>query len=153
MNYQFTFDVLWKTTKYILFLERELEVIIISESNDQEPTVRQVEVIDSIDKISPTVLGLIREQAKAYYKRVAELVDLEEYDIEINEEDLDNHYSLNGIVIPRMQDCTTNYVFLTGECDWDPEHGIEILLKEGVPIECGEQDCLYLNAAWKSYIS
>lgn len=152
MPSQFEFDGFWKTMKHIPFLGHELPLIVISEHDDVEPTARQIAVVDSIDQIPESVLSLIDDQVRIYFKRIADLVDLEGEDIRIDEGHLAAHYSLDRIVIPRMQNCPIDYVFVTGECDWEAEHGMEILLKDGIPVECGSQDGLFLNAAWGKYI-
>ena len=80
-------------------------------------------------------------------------ITADELEVEIDEDHLQNHFVINSILIPRLGDCQINYVFLAGECDWDMEHGIEFLLKDGWPIRCEAQAGLALNAAWSNYLT
>ena len=79
-------------------------------------------------------------------------ITLDELEVEIDLDNLQNHFSINEVLIPRISDCQTNYIFLAGECDWDQDHGIEFLLKDGKPIRCGAQKGLALSKGWDEYL-
>ena len=152
MSYKLTFDVLWQTKKFVPFRMRELPVQFISEQDEQPPTVCQVEVLTSIDTLTTALIPVLTTWAKMYYRTVAELFPLAEYGITIGKTRLEQQYTITEIVVPRLSTCTTNYLFLCGECDWDSEHGIEFLLANGSPIRCNAQEGLALSEEWDDYL-
>jgi hypothetical protein len=58
---------------------------------------------------------------------------------------------VTDLFIPRHARSRDRYGFLGGECAWDPEHGLDILYKNGRPFEVGPQRGLALNQAWRLY--
>jgi hypothetical protein len=159
MPYELTFDVLWQTKKLIPFLGTEVVVMFISEEDDHSPpTSRQIALLDSLDKLNDKIIPeLVAWARKDFRQRLenwgitpAELT--EENGFEISEDKIQNHFQLDQIVIPRIEDCRHDYVFLCGNCDWDVEHGIEFLLKDGIPIGCSAQEGLYTSAEWNDYL-
>ncbi len=158
MTFHLTFNGLWQTTKYIAFLGRELPVHFVSEQDDQPPTPRQIAVLDSLDQVTPDIVPQLAQWVQHDLQdRLARwgitLEEMqEELGIEIDVDDLQKHFAINEILIPRIGDCRTTFVVLQGACEWDSEHGIEFLLKDGRPILCGPQEGLALSAEWDDYL-
>jgi len=160
MPYDFTFDIFWQTKKYIEFIGHEVPVYFISETSEKlEPTKRQIELLDSIDNLPDNIQSEMASYARKDYKSRLEAWGLspdelaEENGFEIDEENIDGHFRINQVVIPRVNECKHTYVFFAGECDWDVEHGIEFLLKDGVPIRCSAQEGLSTSAEWEDYLA
>ena len=160
MKYDLTFNRFWETIKNISVLNREVEVYFISEDyKEMAPTERQIKLLDSLDNLPVTIIEQLNEWARKYYRKC--MVDwqipgyeiMEDFGFEIDEANIQNHYGIGEVVIPRIQSCTDKYVFLTGGCGWDIEHGIEFLLKNGTPIQCTAQEGLCLNKGWDKYIN
>ncbi|MBI5035193.1 MAG: hypothetical protein HZB51_32100 [Chloroflexi bacterium] len=126
----------------------------ISESDVQEPTTRQIAVLDSLDKLTADLMPQLIEWAQRDLQTCLSNwgITLDELGIEIDLNNLQNHFSIAEILIPRLGDCKTDYVFLAGECDWDSDHGIEFLLKNGIPILCEAQEGLAMNESWDDYL-
>jgi len=159
MNYELKFDILWQTQKYLSFLKREVLVEFISEEGDQEPTARQISLLDSLDILTEEILEKLNVWARKDFRQrlnnwgmTAEEL-FEEIDIEIDEQNIHNHFIINEIVVPRIDGCSANYIFICGSCDWDEEHGIEFLLRDGEPIRCNAQEGLAQNAEWDDYLA
>lgn len=154
MTYHFHFDTLWQTTKYIAFLGRQLPARFISEQDDQEPTARQIAVLDSLDKLTADLIPQLIEWARRDLQaRLSNWgITLDELEAEIDLDNLQNHFSINEVLVPRIAECQNNYIFLNGECDWDPDHGIEFLLKNGILILCEAQEGLAMSESWEDYL-
>jgi hypothetical protein len=154
MTYSLSFNMLWETKKYVAFLGREVPARFISERDNQEPTARQIAILDSVDDLSQEIVPQLVEWAQRDLQtRLSNWgITIDELEIEIEPDNLQNHFSINEILVPRIGDCKINYIFLAGACDWDEEHGIEFLLKDGKPISCGAQEGLALNKSWDAYL-
>ena len=154
MTYKFSFNILWETNKYVAFLDRQVPARFISEQDDQEPTARQIAVLDSLDELTadqmPQLVEWARRDLQARLTNWG--ITLDELDVEIDVDNLQNHFSIKEVLIPRISDCQTNYIFLAGECDWEQDHGIEFLLKNSKPILCGAQEGLALSESWDEYL-
>jgi hypothetical protein len=61
------------------------------------------------------------------------------------------HVDLREILIPRHGKSRDRYVFLHGNCDWDREHGLELLLKNGRLLRVGRQEGLFCSEEWGLY--
>jgi hypothetical protein len=158
MNYELKFDILWQTKKYLPFLKREVLVEFISEEGDQEPTARQIALLDSLDALTEEIIEKLAVWARKDFRQrlsnwgmTAEEL-FEEIAIKIDEQNIYNHFIIDEAVIPRIDGCNANYIFICGSCDWDEEHGIEFLLKNGEPIRCNAQEGLAQNAEWDDYL-
>jgi len=160
MPYELTFSILWQTKKYIPFLGREVSVTFISETDDDlPPTKRQIEIVDSLDNLTDMIKSELAIWARKDFKRRLKNWGItsdelaEENGVEIDEQSIEKHFRIDQVVIPRIEGCNHNYAFLAGECDWDVEHGIEFLLKNGVLIRCAAQEGLSSSAEWEDYLA
>jgi hypothetical protein len=66
---------------------------------------------------------------------------------------LGTEYEIMEIVIPQLEATPNQYFFLNAECDWDPEHGLAILVRDGTVVHCGTQEMPYfIGNDWLRYI-
>lgn len=157
-DHAFTWDATfscWITAKHVPFLNRILKITIEPESEDGQPTERQIALVDAIGSFSTSIRESINDAAEKYRKEIDDEVDLSEYDLgHINRRNIENHYMISKIVIPPIGACKDDYHFLEGSCEWEEEHGLEILLRNGEVIYCGPMEALYLNdlGQWDDYI-
>jgi hypothetical protein len=159
MPYELTFDILWQTHKYIPLLRREVLVEFISEDGDQEPSQRQIALLDSLDTLTEEINSKLANLAREDFKTRLENWGItpqelyEEIEMEIDEQNIQNHFKIEQVVIPPIRNCSFDYVFMCGNCDWDEEHGIEFLLKNGEPVQCNAQGGLASGAEWNDYLA
>ena len=159
MPYEITFNMFWQTQKYLPFLKREVLAGFISEAGDQAPTERQIALLDSLDALTDEINPLLSAWAKKDFRRRLENWGMtpeelnEELDMEIDEQNIQNHFSINQVIIPRIGNCNRDYIFLCGSCDWDEEHGIEFLLENGKPVRSDAQGELSLSGEWNKYLA
>jgi hypothetical protein len=156
-NTDFTFDGdFWQSERHMPFLDRRIEITLIPESEGEKPSDRQIAVVDALQKLRPTLMDSIDEAAYAYFKEFADLIDEDEDDdddlCDITRENIRSMYEIHGITVPRLGGCQDHYQFFSASCEWEIEHGMEVLLKNGNVVSCGPADCLYLNEEWDDYI-
>ncbi len=143
----------WEIQQAVPFLGQAVSVTILPESKEQEPSPSQIAVLHSVESLAATFLDALDDAAEAYRKEVDDAVDLSEYDLgQINRSNIRKHYALDSIVIPRHGSSPHTWFFIAAECDWEEEHGMETLVKDGAIISCGMSNVLYLNEEWDRYI-
>ena len=133
----------------------DLAIAIIPEGVQRSPSQLQLAVADWALALTPTFQSALNAAALNYCTEICEYVDLEEELglALITDANISNHFRITDMVIPRLNSCKRKYFFLAGECDWDPDHGIELLIENDSILRCGQQNCLYLNAEWSDFIS
>ena len=51
-------------------------------------------------------------------------------------------------MIPRLADSVEDYYFVSADCDWEAEHGMQFLLENDVVLYCGDHTTLPDGAVW-----
>jgi hypothetical protein len=144
----------WATQRHVPALGRTLHFYVIPEGESARPTARQVAALAQLDALPADLWEALDDAAEAYRRRTDEEVDLAGEGLgHIQRANVRDHYRIEQGVIPRLGECADVYHFLTGGCDWETEHGLEVLLKNGVVVACGPNDCLYSKGAeWDEYL-
>ena len=62
-------------------------------------------------------------------------------------------FRLESLLIPEIRNCNTNYFFASFDCDWEEEHGMQVLIADGEIILCGESTSLPFSSQWIHVIS
>ena len=65
--------------------------------------------------------------------------------------DVWDHVKPEKVMIPRHGKSKDLYVFVFAECDWEEEHGLSLLFKNGKLFEVSSQSGLFLNEEWSLY--
>jgi len=152
----FSWDQYWWTQRcFVPLVGYELDVSIYPEDHDAAPpTARQLEVFESASALPPSLRDSLDDAAERYRKEIDEEVGLTWPEVAgINRSNIRAHYRIDQIFVPRLQSCSRSYLFLDGECDWEEEHGLEILLRDGHVLLCGEQGGLMQNQEWNKYLT
>jgi hypothetical protein len=63
------------------------------------------------------------------------------------------HVQFNGVIVPRHGGTQDRYVFLSGNCSWDPEHGVELLFKNGRLFKVDRANALYVSDEWDQFFT
>ena len=61
------------------------------------------------------------------------------------------HVRLTQVTVPQHGATADRYVFVDGECDWEEEHGLELLFKNEHLFKVGPQEGLAQNVEWLNY--
>jgi len=154
-DYDFTWDDgFWVTNRHVPFLCREVEIVVVPEDLEEaRPTHRQIAAIDALDDVPDSIVKRLNDAADGHRRRIHDLIDLAEEGLgDICRENIADYFEIDEIVIPPLGDCARVYHFLSADCDWEPEHGLEFLLRDGEVVSCTNQDCLYLDEAWRGHL-
>lgn len=131
-----------------------LEICVMLEDGADNPSNRQMTVIESLNQLPPRQLQEeIAVAARNYFREVDAEVGLSEEGIQIDENQIETHYRFSDITIPKHNDCDTDFVLIGMECDWEEEHGMHILLADGHVAYCGSCATLFFGSGWKRVIS
>jgi len=148
-------DHWWTRTCLVPLVDRQIDVSIFPEDfRNASPSERQLEAFASALKLSPTLHDLLDAAAERYREEVDEAVGLTWPEVAgINRQNIRAHYRIDRIFVPRLRSSKRSFLFLEGECDWEEEHGIEFLLRDGQVIQCGPQEGLMQNEEWDDFIA
>lgn len=61
------------------------------------------------------------------------------------------HLKLTDVFVPQHGKSVDRYVFVAGSCDWEDEHGLELLFKNEQLLKVGRSDGLAQNEEWELY--
>ncbi|MEM9943773.1 MAG: hypothetical protein AAF939_19580 [Planctomycetota bacterium] len=96
---------------------------------------RQLQIANSLFELPLTLSDKLDDVAEAFRAETDVAVGLADEGMgHINRANIRQHYRIESIVIPR--DCSNDeaVVFLDGECEWEPKHGLRIAVRDGQPI-------------------
>jgi hypothetical protein len=131
-----------------------LEICVMLEDGASKPSNRQIDVIQSLNKIpSKQLQNEIAAGARQYFREVDSKVELADDGIHIDENQIETHYRFAIITIPKHNECRTDFAVIGMECDWEEEHGMHILLADGHVVYCGSCATLFFGQGWKRVIS
>ena len=114
----------------------------------RRPTPRQLAALEHFQSFPTTLPAAIEPHALNYCDRIDEIVCLHEEGIAIDRANIAKHYRLTDLVIPPLSDTSANFFFLTADCDWEPEHGMQIVLDGPEILYCDDHTTLAFGAAW-----
>jgi len=143
---------MWETKIWVPHFHTAVTVYLMQEDNRQ-PTVRQREVLASLEQLRNELVDAIQSYAVDYYRRIDSAVNFAEEGRAIDEEVLHNHYRIRSILIPEIRQCPTNYFFASYDCDWEEERGMQILFADGEIVICGESTTLPFSPQWGAALS
>lgn len=143
---------LWETERQVPSLNARLKVYIMQE-DDFPPTQRQLEILESLDRLPKGFQHDIATHAWNYYRQIDADVDFAQEGRAIEHESITSHYTIKSILIPEIRNCEANYLFISANCDWEEEHGMQLLVRDGQVISCGDHSTLPFSSQWKNVIS
>jgi hypothetical protein len=143
---------LWEAKLHIVQFNALVDIFIIQEG-DGRPTSRQLEALAAVQNIDDETILMIQNCAIEHYRKVDSIVNLAEDGITIDEATIDNHYRIKSILIPEIRSCKTNFCFLSFQCDWEEEHGLQVLLANGETVISGDHGSLPFSPQWIHAIS
>ena|SRR5215469_17250585 len=135
----------FEATVSVPFVPAPLTIAIRPEAkNVTAPSLAQLEVADFVLQLTATFVESLRLPLASYMLTTP---------IRVDQERILSHARVEQILVPRLGASGKRYFFLLGSCDWEEEHGFEMLCCGSEILSCGPQEGLYLNEAWKRYIS
>ena len=143
---------LWETERQVPLFHTKVKIYIMQE-DDSPPAQRQREILESLDTLPESFLLDVATHALAYYRQVDSVVNLSGEGCVIDERDIEQHYTIKSVLIPEIGNCETDYMFISADCDWEEEHGMQLLVADGQVIACGDSSTLPFSSLWKNVIS
>lgn len=123
------------------FDDRKLRIVL--ESLDESDTQEVESALDSFLKLGAADRLAISPYVFANYKTRAELMSEQDLGGRIESEDaVWQHVHPSEIFVSRRsrRDCAI-YISIAAECDWEPEHGLQIIFRRGLElVRVSEQD-------------
>jgi len=152
----------WKRTEF--FFESKLRVPVLDQSVD----VWVLPEDDSASLPSPTqlraldaFLALAAEQKAdwthqvaldCHYTCLSFEMDGEKPPVHLRKRnDVWKYVQFQQVFIPQLGATNDRYVFVYGRCDWEVEHGLELLFKNERLFKVGQQNGLAHNEEWSLY--
>lgn len=84
-----------------------------------------------------------------YFQEVAKIIDVRECGCQdATRNNIDKYYEIQRALVPPLWDSDDRYLVLGGNCDWDDEHGIQMIVRNASVIKCGESDGIYQGLGW-----
>ena len=146
-------DRLWEAQQPVSSLgAAELRIYIMQEG-ESAPTERQLETLGAFKDLPPQIMDDIASHAVRYCQHVDSIVDLADEGIEIDIDDIRKHFTITALLIPELDNCESDFVFVSADCDWEPERGMQLLVENGRVIWCGEHGTVPFSPQWKEVIA
>ena len=146
-------DGVFEAPLFLKPLNLRLNVSFIQEDDAARPTARQLAALGHFQSLPTTLRHAIQPHALNFCDRIDDVVCLAEEGIDLDRANIAKHYRLTDLVIPPLADTLANFFFLAADCDWEPEHGMQIVLDGQEIIYCNEHTTLAFGAAWKRILS
>lgn len=143
----------WEREWFVPLLNKAVPISIVPENGGLPPTLPQLALANRLSELPQSLWTEIEDAAEAYRAETDASVNLAEYDLgHINRANIRDHFAILDVVIPPLEGSTEFLIFLTGNCDWEEEHGLEILLKNNHVISCGPNEGFCLSQGWFEYL-
>jgi hypothetical protein len=141
---------IWQSTEPIEFYGTSLPLMVESESPDV-PSPHQLASVAAIERVGERLRADIYQNARDHCRRVEEWVDLEDEGVHINFDRIEDHIHLKSVMVPKLGPCSAAVYMLDYDCDWEPEHGMQMVIEDDEVVFCAS--CmLYLATEWYELI-
>lgn len=129
----------WRLQRRVLFANASVPVVVEpGEGGDFDPVQRRAVRLalalgpDAAEEAAPAVVQ--------NYEVYREAIDDREWMPRLEDlADVWERVSVERIRVPRHNDARNAYFQVLAECDWDPEHGLEVRFRNGEAIEAAQQ--------------
>lgn len=155
-------DIEWKLTEF--FIESKVHVTCLGEEVDvwvdpeddstDLPSPSQLHALDAFLALdlAQKVDWLHQLALDCHYTCLRDEVDEDDPIMVLrSRNEVWDHLRLNQLLIPQHGTTSDRYLFVTGNCDWEEEHGLELLFKNERLIKVGAQEGLAQNEEWSLY--
>lgn len=141
----------WTIKKFLSFLKQEIKIMFDKEDKESGITEKQLMAYQGITKLPDSFLKDSNKGIYENYIYVSDSVDPKPPKIS-GSDNVWEHIRVDSILIPRHKNSQHIFFFLEIECDWEEEHGLEILFKDYKPILFTQQEGLSSSEEWEDYI-
>jgi hypothetical protein len=144
----------WECEHAVPFLGATLLFMIDPEERSGPLTDKQRQVFLSILELPAAARARMAHPIYANYVKRRGAVEADDMPAIANVDDVWRYVEPRHILIPRHRASPYSYFFVALECAWEPEHGLEVLFRDGSVLHASQQEGLGTNAAWyASYLN
>lgn len=138
----------WECARHIPFLDATLDVRVDPDLRGGDVTDKQRQVYRSIMQLPAATQTRMEGPIFANYLKIREEVEDDTMPDIPAAAAIWSHLDLRAIHIPRHRASKHSYFFVEAECTWEPEHGLEVLFRDGAILQVTQQEGLASNQAW-----
>jgi Domain of unknown function (DUF6985) len=138
----------WECVRHVPFLDATLQVRIDPEQRGGDVSDKQRHVYQSIMRLPAATQTLMEAPIFANYLKIRDLVEDDTMPDIAEAAGIWSQLDLRAILIPRHRASKHSYFFVEAECTWEPEHGLEVLFRDGGILQVTQQEGLASNQAW-----
>lgn len=142
----------WVSKVSTPFQMTDVEIFVYREDGTP-PSEKQRAMLNNIDFLPSKLLEDINTAAVGYVNDVDNRVNLSRQGISIDLEHLANHYKIKRIIIPELFDAKADFFIITADCDWDEEHGMEVLIENNRVLYCGPNKGITFSPFWEDFVN
>jgi hypothetical protein len=138
----------WECVRHIPFLDATMDVRIDPDQRDGDVTDKQRQVYQTIMGLPAATQALMEAPIFANYLKIRDEVEDDTMPEIATAAAIWSHLDLRAILIPRHRASKYSYFFVEAECTWEPEHGLEVLFRDGGVLQVTQQEGLASNQGW-----
>jgi len=138
----------WECTRHVSFLDVTLQGRIDPEQRGGDVSDKQRRVYQSIMRLPAATQTLMEAPIFANYLKIRDLVEDDAMPDIADAAGIWIHLDVRAVLIPRHRASKYSYFFVEAECGWEPEHGLEVLFRDGAILQVTQQEGLSMNQAW-----
>ena len=138
----------WECVRHIPFLDATLPVRIDPEQRGGYVSDKQRQVYQSMMRLPAATQALMEAPVFANYVTIRDAVEDDTMPDIAEAAQIWSHVDLRAILIPRHRTSKYSYFFVEAECTWEPEHGLEVLFRDGAIFQVTQQAGLSMNETW-----
>jgi hypothetical protein len=136
---------------HVPLFSASLEVRVNAEQGATSPTASQLGALQQFLELPSSQRDALTHELVLVCHEVCAQRRIDGQDLPIRlarRADVWSYVGFSTITLPAHGATRDRYVFVAGGCDWDEEHGIELLFKNGRLFKLSAQDGLATNEAW-----
>ena len=151
---EFTYDSgLWETRQHVPAFDATLAVYVIQEGGEP-PTQRQREIVESLNSLPEDIRQDVARHALDYFRKGHSDIRLADDEADIDAHNISRYYRIKSVLVPEISDCDTDYFFISADCDWEEEHGMQVFsVGDGHVLSCGDHSTLPFSPQWHKLVS
>ena len=121
--------------------------------NGAKPSTKQASYYNSLSQEDFPTQDQLDDSAYTSFLKAAGIVDVREFGLNnVSRSNIRSHYRIENVVIPPIRKSLDRFLVILGECAWDPEHGIQFVVKNSRIISVSDQDGVFQGRGWDRFL-
>ncbi len=136
----------WTTHVSVSGFRKLLAVSIDTDGANAQPTGKQLLIVEHVGDILARIQPELEAHALAYCCQVESVVNFKEEGIVVDKSRIRAHFAYKRVLIASVDECVGHYYFISCDCDWEIEHGMQFLMDHDQILRCGQNEGMFLWA-------